>query len=498
MKKAVIYARYSSDKQNEQSIDGQVADCREWAKNNEINVIDVYHDEALTGRTDKRPAFQKMIQDAKNEKFDFVLVWKMDRFARNRYDSAIYKSQLKKHGVKVISAKENIADGPEGIILESVLEGMAEYFSANLSQNVVRGMHQNAEQGKYLGGYVPLGYKIDKEKRYVIDEDSAVIVKKIYDMYASEHTMKEICQTLNASGHKSATGNKFSYDSVRRILTNKKYIGEYESMGISLSDVIPAIIDRETFDKVQTKINKNKKAPASAKSPVNFLLTGKLFCGHCGNNMVGDSGTSSTKTIHYYYSCLTKKRRKGCAKKTVRKEWLENLVANITINEVLTDENIAHISQKAFELHEKERADKSELATLRNSLNEVQKTINNLMSAIEQGIITPTTKQRLTDAEMRKEELLAAISLEEIEKPKITRQQIEFYLRDIKNNIYDSKETNEIIINTFINAVYLYDDKITITYNYKENNNLKKIDIVNFEKFGLNSDCCTIYILLYE
>ena len=225
MKKAVIYARYSSEKQNEQSIEGQVKDCQEWAKNNEINIVDIYHDEALTGRTDKRPAFQRMIADAKNGKFDYILVWKIDRFARNRYDSAIYKSQLKKHGVKVISVKENIADGPEGIILESVLEGMAEYYSANLSQNVLRGMHQNAEQGKYLGGTVPLGYKIDKEKRYVINKDSSTIVKKIYELYASDHTMKEICQILNSSGHKTYTGRKFSYDSVRRILTNKKYIG---------------------------------------------------------------------------------------------------------------------------------------------------------------------------------------------------------------------------------------------------------------------------------
>ena len=481
MKKAVIYARYSSEKQNEQSIEGQVKDCREWAKNNEINILDIYHDEALTGRTDKRPAFQKMIQDSKNGKFEYILVWKMDRFARNRYDSAIYKSQLKKHGVRVVSVKENIADGPEGIILESVLEGMAEYYSANLSQNVLRGMRQNAEQGKYLGGIVPLGYKII-DKRYEIDEDNAVIVKRIYELYASNHSMKEICQVLNSSGYKSATGKKFTYDTVRRILTNKKYMGEFESMGISLSNVIPAIIDNETFDTVQRKINKNKKSPARTKSPVNFTLTGKLFCGHCGSSMVGDSGTSSTKATHYYYSCLNRKRKKGCSKNSVRKEWLESRIVNITLNEVLTNDNISHIAKRVFELHEEERTDKSELTALKNSLNETQKIIDNIMAAIEQGIITPTTKKRLTDAENRKSDLLAVIAREEIEKPIITREQIEFFLHNIKNNVYDSEDYCETIINAFVNAVYLYDDKITITYNYKENNELKKIDITELDK----------------
>lgn len=152
MKKAVIYARYSSERQNEQSIAGQIEICTDWAKNNDITIIDIYHDEALSGRTDKRPDFQRMINDAKSQKFDFIIVYKLDRFARNRYDSAIYKAQLKKYNVKILSAMENISDGPEGIILESLIEGMAEYYSANLSQNVLRGMRQKANQGKYLGG----------------------------------------------------------------------------------------------------------------------------------------------------------------------------------------------------------------------------------------------------------------------------------------------------------------------------------------------------------
>ena len=495
MKKGVIYARYSSDRQNEQSIVGQVDVCKKWASNNDIEIIDIYHDEALTGKTDKRPAFQRVIKDAKIGKFDYIIVYKLDRFARNRYDSAIYKAQLKKYGVKVASAMENIAEGPEGIILESVLEGMAEYYSANLAQNVLRGMQQKAEQGKYMGGTIPLGYKIDSDKNYVIDENSAFLVKQIYERYAGGYTIKEICQELNAAGYKSTTGNSFTYNSLHRVLTNPKYIGKYECLGVELEDVVPRIIDDETFEKVQQRVKLNKRAPARAKSSVDYHLTGKLFCGCCGSNMVGDSGTSSTGVTHFYYSCIEKKRRHGCKKKSVKKDWIEQIITDVTINQVLTDENIRLVSEKAYELYEKDREDKSEINALKNNLKEIEKVINNIMTAIEQGIITETTKNRLMEAEERKSAILASIAREEIQKPKLTKEHIEFFLHDMKNKIYNSAERIEIIIQTFVNAVYLYDDKMIITFNFTEGEELKKLELSDIEKFGFDSPRFTIAIL---
>ena len=495
MKKAVVYARYSSDRQNEQSIAGQVDVCTEWAKNNDIQILRIYHDEALTGKTDKRPDFQRMIKDAKSGKFDYIIVYKLDRFARNRYDSAIYKAQLKKYNVRILSAMENIADGPEGIILESVLEGMAEYYSANLAQNVLRGMHQRAELAKYLGGTIPLGYKIDADKNYVIDENTAFIVKRIYKMYADGFTIKEICQELNRAGHKTSTGKDFTYNSLHRILTNPKYIGRYEYLGVVLENAVPRIIDDATFEKVQKRAQRNKRAPASAKSPVTFHLTGKLFCGKCGSNMVGDSGTSSTGATHFYYSCIERKHKHGCTKKTVKKEWLEQLITKITINKVLTDENIEFVSQRAFELYEKERNDRSEIIALNNTLREVQKVINNIMNAIEQGIITDTTKQRLMEAEERKKAILSSIAKEEIKKPPITQEQIKFFLLDIRNRIYDAEEQIEIIINSFINSVYLYDDKLILTFNIREGESLKKLELTELEKFGFDNIRFTITVL---
>lgn len=495
MKKGVIYARYSSDRQNEQSIAGQVEVCRKWASDNDINIVGIYPDEALTGRTDKRPSFQKMIRDAKTGKFDFVIVYKIDRFARNRYDSAIYKAQLKKYGVRVMSAMENIVDGPEGIILESMLEGMAEYFSANLSQNVLRGMNQRAELCKYMGGPVPLGYKIDSDKNFVVDDNTSFAVRRMFDLYANGHTIKEIIQTLKSLGVKSSTGKSFTYDSVRRTLKNRKYIGVYEWKDIIVENAVPRLIDDITFEKVQKRLEQNKHAPASSKSPVNFYLTGKLFCGKCGNSMAGDSGTSGTGLKHYYYSCIEKKRRHGCTKKSVQKEWLEKLITEITIKEVLTDKNIEYISHQAYELYQQEKNDASELTMLKNNLCDVQKTIDNIMSAIEQGIITDTTKQRLFEAEERKKAILVSIAKEEIKKPDITQEHIEFFLYDIKNRVCNSTEQIEVIINTFVNAVYLYDDKIVLTFNFREGESLKKLEISDVDKFGFGNIRCAITVL---
>ena len=498
MKTGVIYARYSSDRQNEQSIAGQVDVCKKWADNNDIKIINVYHDEAITGKTDKRPAFQKMIRDAKSGKFEYVIVYKVDRFSRNRYDSAIYKAKLKQSGVKLLSAMENIADGPEGIILESVLEGMAEYYSANLAQNVSRGMRQRAEQGKFLGSVVPLGYDIDADKNFVINDHDATIVRRIFERYAAGNSMKKIYAELNAAGLTTNTGRPFTYNVIHRVLVRKQYCGIYNYGGSVIEGGIPRIIDDATFAKVQQRLNRNKHAPASAKATVPYYLTGKLFCGKCGSSMVGDSGTSRTGATHYYYTCLERKRKHGCTKKSVKKDWIEKLVTDITINQVLTDENIEYISKKAFDLYEKERTDKSEIIMLTAALRDTQKVIDNIMTAIEQGILTDTTKQRLMDAEERKKSLQAENARAEIKMPRLTAEQIEYFLHDIKIKALEPDGQIENIISTFVNAVYLYDDRIVIVYNYYDGDKQKKVelsDIANVEKFGFDVDLSAIKIL---
>ena len=174
--KAVIYARYSSDSQREESIEGQLRECAAFAEKNGITVLRHYIDRAYSAKTDNRPEFQSMIKDSGKRLFDIVIVWKLDRFARNRYDSARYKATLKKNGVKVVSATEIISEGAEGIILESVLEGYAEYYSADLSEKVIRGMTDNALKCKFNGGMMPIGYVIDAEQHFQIDPLTAPFV----------------------------------------------------------------------------------------------------------------------------------------------------------------------------------------------------------------------------------------------------------------------------------------------------------------------------------
>lgn len=492
MKNAVVYARFSSHRQGEQSIDGQLSAAYKYARENDYQIIHEYIDRAMTGRNDNREQFQKMLKDTGKRQFETIILWKIDRFGRNREEIAFNKYRCKKNGVNIVRVAENIPDSAEGVILDSVLEGMAEYYSLQLAQNVTRGMTQKATQGKYLGGTVPLGYIINENKDYVLDENGAVIVKKIFQMYANGETIKTICYELNTSGYKTSTGKAFTYNSLHRILTNKKYIGIYEYFNISINDAIPRIIDDETFYKVQKRMEENKRAPARAKSDVKFLLSGKLFCGKCGNNMVGDSGTSKTGVTHYYYSCIEKKLRHGCTKKSVRKEWIEEVITDIIVKQILTEENIEYISKKSYELYQKEITDTSELTALNNMLKDTQKVIDNIMKAIEQGIITETTKQRLMEAEEQKRTIQLSIAQEEVVRPIITEEHIKFFLQDIKNRVYKSNDKLEVLINAFVNAVYLYDDKITITFNLHEGEDLKKLELTELEKFEFDNKRFTI------
>lgn len=277
----VIYARYSSDNQREESIEGQLRECKEFANRNDITIVDTYIDRAFSAKTDNRPSFQKMIRDSAKNQFDVIIVWKLDRFARNRYDSAHYKAQLRRNGVKVVSATEAISEGAEGIILESVLEGMAEYYSAELAEKVIRGQTENAMKCKFNGGPVTFGYYIDDEQHFQIDEETAPYITQIYNAYDSGMTMKEIAEDLNNKGVSNSRGGKFTINIISKILSNRRYIGEYRFRDIVVPNGIPAIVDKDLFDRVQASLEKNKHASAKYKADDEYILTTKLYCGNC-------------------------------------------------------------------------------------------------------------------------------------------------------------------------------------------------------------------------
>ena len=314
---AVIYARYSSANQKEISIEGQLRECHNYAKRCGYNVIGEYIDRAKSGTKDNRPEFQQMISDSSKNQFQYVIVWKTDRFARNRYDSAIYKNKLKKNGVRVVSATEAIGEGTESIIVEAMLEAMAEVYSKQLAENTRRGMKDTALQGKCTGGNIPLGFRV--ENSYLVkDEETAFIVEYIFKAYADGKTKSQIVKSCNDKGYRTKNGKIFNYQSIGYILKNKMYIGDYNYKG-EIERSCPTIVDEELFNIVQKRLEKSKRTKGKpADKKVDYLLSGKLFCGHCGSTMIGESATSSTGAKHYYYTCYSRKKH-NCKKKREKK-----------------------------------------------------------------------------------------------------------------------------------------------------------------------------------
>ena len=462
---AVIYARYSSDNQREESIEGQIRECTAYAEKNGITVVKHYIDRALSAKTDNRPDFQQMIKDSEKRLFDIVLVWKLDRFARNRYDSAHYEYQLERNHVKLVSATEPISDSPAGIMVKSMLTGMAEYYSAELSEKVVRGMTENVLKGKYNGGTIPIGFKVDEEKFFQIDPLKAPFVVEAFQRYNDGATMKELMNWLNDSGVTTNRNQKFTYNSIQTLLTNRRYIGENRFKDIVMPDSIPVIIEKELFDSVQDKIAKNRRAPARHKAEDDYLLTTKLFCGMCGAMMFGECGTSRNKNVHHYYKCANAKRTKTCKKKTVRKEWLEDLVVNETMKMIRDDDSIQSIVDAVMILQEQEN---TVLPLLEKQMKDIENGIENLLNAIQAGVLTSSTKGRLEKLEAQQKELEIRIAEEKLAKPKVSADFVKFWLTNFRKLDPNVKSHRETLINTFVNAVYLYDEKVLITFNYKD------------------------------
>ena len=491
--KAVIYARYSSDSQREESIEGQLRECTEYAERNGITILRSYIDRALSARTADRPEFQNMIKDSEQKLFDVVLIWKLDRFSRDRYDSAHYKRILKKNGVKVVSVKENISDGPEGIILESMLEGYAEYYSAELSEKIQRGQKENALKCKNNGGNTPLGYVVGADGVLAVDPLTAPLVTEIFTLYDSGESISEITASLNGRGLKTKKGKAFKIGGVSLILKNRKYIGEYQYGSVIIPKGIPAIIDDDLFDRVQRRMAFNKKAPAKAKATEEYLLTTKLFCGTCERLMAGESGTSSTGNVHHYYKCVSvKKKRQECHKKSVKKGWIEDLVVGETMKMVMDDTAIEAIVSMLMDLQDRENVN---LPLYEQQLREADTAIQNLLNAIQQGILTKSTKGRLEELEATKEELETRIACEKQAKPKISAEFMTFWLHRFRKLDVRQKSHRKMLIDTFINAIFLYDDKMVLTFNYKEGTTTITFDdlkaALDGKNMGSDLDCLT-------
>lgn len=476
MLKAVIYARYSSHNQREESIEGQLRECNDFAQKNNFMVVGEYCDRAISGKTDNRAEFQRLMHDSEKGNFDAVIMYTLDRFARNRYDSAIYKARLKKNGVKVYYAKQSIPDSPEGIILESVLEGYAEYYSENLSRNIKRGLMENALQCKFNGNGLCLGYRINQEKKFEIDPIGAKIVQEAYQRYASGESITSIINAFNKQGYRTIRGNAFNKNSFSKMLSNEKYIGIYRYADTVVEGGIPRIIDDALYEKVQVMLKHNGAVKAKHKSKDEYLLTTKLVCGHCGSYMTGESGTSRNGTVYRYYKCSDRKNRKtNCDKKPESKDKIEEFVVRFTAKYVLTDENIESIAEKAIEIANKEAADMTVLHAYEAELKDTQKRINNILDNMEDGVVSSRMKERLTELEQYEKDLMANIAREKMKKPSLTKERIIYWLESFKDGDVTDKDYCRRLIDTLVNKIYVYDiddggKRFVFTFNTTQNN----------------------------
>ena len=462
---AVIYARYSSHSQREESIEGQLKVCYEFSRKNGYTIVGEYIDRALSGTSDARPDFLRMIDDSSKKGFEFVLVYQLDRFARNRYDSAIYKAKLRKNGVRVLSARENITDDASGVLIEGLLESLAEYYSVELSQKIRRGMEINAEKCLANGSNPGLGFKVGPDRHYIIDPDTAPVVVRIFEEYAAGKPVIEICESLNNQGYKTSRGAQFNKNSLRRMLQNKRYIGVYIYKDQETPGGVPRIIDDDLFYKVQEILKKNKKAPAHSKAEREYILTTKLFCGKCHEMMTGIKGNSHTGRVYHYYKCNAAKR-KQCSKKTVQKEYIEDLVID-KCRKLLTSENIDKIAHEVVALCEREK-DTSNQRRIEKLIRDNERKQKNMMNAVSECDIESVRKSLYAEISRLNEEhdtLRNELAIEKASSVSLTISEVKFFLNQLKKGNVDDISYRKTLINVFINAIYLYDDKMTIYFN---------------------------------
>ena len=455
MKTAVIYARYSSDSQTEQSIEGQLRVCEEYAQKNNILIFNTYIDRAMTGTNDNRPDFQRMIKDSSRKEWNYVLVYKLDRFSRNKYETAIHKKTLKDNGVKVLSAMENIPDTPEGIILESLLEGMNVYYSAELSQKVKRGMRETRLKGFYQGGGLPYGYKV-VDRKVVIDETRAETVRFMYDSYSKGITVKTMIAELTAKGI-LYKGKPFAPNTVYGILGNEKYSGSYRKDDEIIDNIYPQLIPTDTYQKVRDKAEKNKFGKRSIKTV--YLLRHKVKCGYCGRPISAETGTARNGEVKRYYKCIGRKKdNNGCIKTQIPKDFLEEFVSNVIIEKLIDTQNIDTIIAEI--MRRQNLNENGNLKMLSNEKSRIDRALDNLVTAIENGITSNTTNKRLHDLEKQQEELERQILIER------SKTAVKLNERDIRQ-YYEQALRLEMpmLINFLVKEIVLYNDKIEIYFN---------------------------------
>jgi len=453
----VIYARYSSHNQKDMSIEQQVALAKEMAADLGLTVLEIYADRAISGRSDNRPSFQKMLKDAAKGGFRYVISWKSSRIGRNMLEAMLNEARLADCNVRILYVEEDFEDNAAGRFAARTMMNVNQFYSESMAEDVIRGMRSNAEHCM-VNGMLPLGYKKTNDLHIEIDEPNAEVVREIFDRVAKGEQYIEIARSLNERGLRSNTGQPFNKNSFHRLLKNERYRGIYIYHDIRVEGGIPRIISDDLFFRVQEVLKLRRQSKGGRHTVFgDYLLTGKLYCGECGSLMHGISGTSMTGQAHYYYSC-TKKKKKACSKKNVRRDPLEKTVARAIQKHILQDDVIQWIANQVMK-YQKGQRDNPELELLHTQLADVKISISNIMKAIEAGIITDTTKDRLLSLENEQADIKAKISAAEYNIVDVDRDHVVAWLESFVDGDVDDKEYLNSLFSTFVKAVYVYDDK---------------------------------------
>lgn len=471
MKKAVIYARYSSNNQREASIEQQVIACQDYCHKNGMTVVNIYSDSAMTGRTDARPNFQRMVLDSQNHTFDYVIVYAIDRFSRDEYDSVVYEHILMQNNVTLLSATEPFSDDPSGSLVKTFFRGYAQYYSKELARKVKRGLEDNAR--KFLApASVPFGFDRGNDGKYVINEYEASIVREIFQRVLNGEKHVDIFEDLNARGVKTKRGAKWNKSSFNSMLTNDRYIGTHTYKDTKVEDAIPLIVDKNIFWKVNMK--KGDKIMSRKASEEEYLLTGILYCS-CGEHMIGLSGTGRNGNKVMYYQCSGKKNHSGCERKNIRKDYLEQLVAESVRDLCMDDECIRWIANDAIKVHESDlNVDK--LPMLRNQLARADRKMQNYINAIGDGFLNETLKENIRNLENEQRELKIKIAdIERKRKDMMTVEKVIAYLTIYKDIELVNEHLRSGIIKGFVRKITLEDDKMHLDLEVKKESRQEEI-----------------------
>ena len=490
--KVAIYARVSSEKQDvDLSISAQLKALREYALRCGYVVVKEYIDEAESGRSIDRPGFKQMIATARQKESPFkaILVWKLSRFARNREDSIIYKSLLRKHGIQVISINEPVEDTPTGRLLEGIIEAIDEFYSANLAQDVIRGMRENAARGYFNGSRAAFGYIRTKVKdgqtaRATLEPDleRSVIVQRIFRECAEGRGLKEIAKGLNRDGIPAPMGGTWGRQRVHKILTNEAYTGclvwgKRNSWKSALPPVRkegawPALVDRKTFEKVEVMLKSHApKVTHPRVTSSHYLLSGLVRCRKCGAACIGYAAKSGR---HHYYVCGTtySKGKETCPSPHLPRNSLEQFVVDKIKGHIFSDGHLAELVKLVNEeLDGSIKEYKERLEIMDKQLDLWQGRLERLYDFVETRAIEPARMaRRITEVQDKTEELRKARAelLEGLETQRLKPLDPSIvldYVKDLKSLLEESNIfQRRAFLRSFIDSIEVDEGHITLNY----------------------------------